>query len=214
MRCEIEPEPLSRRALFLITLACEGGLALAAMGLGWLSGIDPRRTLPGGPADLFWGVATALALMIVFGLAYRSRWGPLVALREQVQEMVGMLFGRSRWADLVFAASAAGFGEELFFRGWLQPFLGQFLGTSGGLLAASLLFGLAHPHSRTYVVLATVLGMLFGWLWLATGSLVGPIVAHALYDLAAIAWLRRQACQQDRLDALLASHSEGEEPRD
>lgn len=192
MKYETEIEPLSRRALWLTTLVFEGGLALLALGLGWLSGIDPCRTLPGGPTDLAWGVGTAGALILAFGLAYRSRWGTLAALREQVLGMVWLLFGRGRWPDLLFAACAAGIGEELFFRGWLQPFLGEFLGTTGGLIGASLAFGLAHPHSRTYFALAGVLGILFGWLWLATGSLVGPIVAHALYDLAAIWWLRRQ----------------------
>lgn len=186
-----EPPPLSRRALWGAILVFEGGLGLAAIGLGWLTGDDPRHLLRGGPVDLAWGVTAALGLLVVFGAMQRSCWAPLVALRNQVQEMVRVFFGRATSLDLLCAAVAAGIGEELFFRGWLLPFLGRFLGTAGGLLGSSLLFGLAHPFSRTYFVLATGIGALLGWIWVQTGSLVGPIVAHALYDLIVLCWIRR-----------------------
>jgi membrane protease YdiL (CAAX protease family) len=53
------------------------------------------------------------------------------------------------------------------------------------------LFGLAHPMSTTYVVLATVVGVYLGGLLLVTDNLLAPIVAHAAYDFVALVYLVR-----------------------
>ena len=69
------------------------------------------------------------------------------------------------------------------------------------LLLASLLFGLAHAITRTYVVLATVFGIYLGWLWTASGNLLVPIVAHALYDFVALsALVRAERRKQESTD--------------
>jgi membrane protease YdiL (CAAX protease family) len=81
----------------------------------------------------------------------------------------------------------------MLFRGLLQPAIaGLWAGPAGvwlGLAGASLLFGLAHAVTRAYVVLAALVGAYLGGLWLATGNLLVPVVAHGLYDFAAILWL-------------------------
>jgi membrane protease YdiL (CAAX protease family) len=190
--------PVPRTTLLALAIGMEGGLVLAAMGLGRLAGIDPLATLAGGPADAVRGAAAALPLLIVFGMARRSRWRPLVALREQVDGMVRTIFAECRFGDLVLIALLAGVGEEVFFRGLVQPYLGRRFGPWAGLAQASFLFGLAHPHGVAYVVLATAMGGVFGGLWMSTGSLVGPIVAHAAYDLVALAWLTRSLREDAR----------------
>jgi membrane protease YdiL (CAAX protease family) len=58
-----------------------------------------------------------------------------------------------------------------------------------GLILASITFGLAHPLSRTYMVLAAAIGLYLGGLLLWTENLFVPIVTHAAYDLFAIAYL-------------------------
>ncbi len=73
---------------------------------------------------------------------------------------------------------AAGVGEEILFRGVLQPRL--------GLVFTSVLFGILHPFTLVYAVLAGFLGAYLGWLQLKTGNLAVPVVVHALYDLAAL----------------------------
>jgi len=84
---------------------------------------------------------------------------------------------------------AAGFGEEILFRGWLQQGLFAVLGAEKnillgvlGLLVASILFGLAHPISPLYVILATLVGLALGGVYWMTGNLLCAIVAHAVYD--------------------------------
>jgi membrane protease YdiL (CAAX protease family) len=81
-------------------------------------------------------------------------------------------------------ASAA--GEELLFRGLLVP--------AAGVIASSLLFGALHqvrgPGRWAWMAWATVMGLLFGGVFVATGSLVGPMVAHAAINCANLRFLR------------------------
>ena len=57
------------------------------------------------------------------------------------------------------------------------------------VLVTSTLFGLAHLVTPTYAVLAGLIGIYFGVLAVVTDSLLVPIVAHALYDYAALTYL-------------------------
>jgi membrane protease YdiL (CAAX protease family) len=54
-------------------------------------------------------------------------------------------------------------------------------------------FGLVHvggKHFIGYGAWAACIGALFGWLMVATGGLLAPIVAHAVYDALALAYVR------------------------
>ncbi|MBX3186796.1 MAG: CPBP family intramembrane metalloprotease [Labilithrix sp.] len=87
---------------------------------------------------------------------------------------------------IVVLGVASAIGEELFFRGLLA--------TTFGLVASSLVFGLLHQMRGrvrwVWAGWATVMGFLFGGLFFATGSLVGPLVAHALINIANLRFLR------------------------
>ena len=60
------------------------------------------------------------------------------------------------------------------------------------LIMSSIVFGLFHPITRLYIVLATLMGLYFGWLVLWTGNLLIPITAHAAYDAAQLLLTRRE----------------------
>ncbi|MFL1404418.1 CPBP family intramembrane glutamic endopeptidase [Marinobacter sp. M1N3S26] len=95
-----------------------------------------------------------------------------------------------RWPVLVGLAVLAGIGEELLFRGVIQGWVGQHLGTVAGILVGAMAFGLAHAMSRAYFLVATALGALFGVAYALTDSLQLVMVWHAVYDLVVIAVLR------------------------
>jgi membrane protease YdiL (CAAX protease family) len=82
-------------------------------------------------------------------------------------------------------------------QGWFAEWLGAWFGDAAGLWMAvglaSILFGLAHCLSREYLVFATLLGFLLGCLAVATGGLLAPIVAHAVYDFGALLLLTRDS---------------------
>lgn len=74
------------------------------------------------------------------------------------------------------------FGEEFFFRAWLQPLLARSWGVPAGLAVTSLLFGLIHVFSRHVPVIVlinvTLAGAFFGLIALRTGGLAAPFAAH------------------------------------
>jgi uncharacterized protein len=83
-------------------------------------------------------------------------------------------------------AISAGICEEVVFRGWLLGTLHETIGLGGTalILTAAAIFGLAHVYQRTTgVVLTGLAGMLFCVLYVATGSLLAPIILHSLMDV-------------------------------
>jgi membrane protease YdiL (CAAX protease family) len=171
--------------ILLFAFLGEGGLLLA--GVLWML----WRGLP-----LTWGEpvrATAVGLLTACGLAavqyvllrHAPDIGPVRALRRLYREMLWPLFRASTPIEIVAISVLAGVGEEVFFRGAMQP--------AWGLIITSLLFGACHVGGRLTVPLgiwAACTGALLGWLAIATGGLTAPIIAHAAYDALALSYIR------------------------
>ena len=110
----------------------------------------------------------------------RTRWAQAlhVALRPAVH-------GAGDAALLAVAVSSA-VGEELLFRGLLVPLV--------GVVVSSVVFGVLHQIRGSgrwgWMAWATVMGLLFGSVFAATGSLLGPFVAHAAINHANLRFLR------------------------
>lgn len=115
------------------------------------------------------------------------------AIAETLTDMLG---GLSPLAA-AGAGIVAGVGEEVFFRGALQPWI--------GLPATALVFGLCHSGTRPLMrltVWAALEGVWFGLLYEITGSLLVPMVAHGLHDsgsILGIRWLARRSELLNRL---------------
>ena len=181
-----------KRRRLAIFLAAEGGLGIIALALGALSGAPPLATLGPVGSGTAQGVLAALPMLALLSLLWRSPSESLRRIRERLEETLSSLFGRSGRVELALVSLAAGVGEEMLFRGWLQAWLGENIGILPALAVASLVFGLAHPMTAVYVVLASVFGAYLGIVWLATGNLVVPIVAHAVYDFVALTTVVRR----------------------
>lgn len=95
------------------------------------------------------------------------------------------------WPVLVALSIVAGVGEELLFRGAVQGWLTQSLGTGAAIAVASVLFGLVHFVSFTYFLVATGLGLLLGTAYALSGSLALVMIWHAIYDVIALFCLLR-----------------------
>ena len=89
-------------------------------------------------------------------------------------------------SQVLLVAGLSSLGEELLFRGLLAPII--------GVVLSSLIFGLAHQirtASRwAWVAWATIVGLMLGSIFAATGSLVGALLAHALINAANLSFLR------------------------
>jgi membrane protease YdiL (CAAX protease family) len=117
--------------------------------------------------------------------------GPLARIKKFCEEDVVSLFQESSWSELALISLSAGVGEEMLFRGALQAAFVHWMGTAGGLVVASLAFGLMHAISMTYIIITVILGLYLGWVWIANGNLLTVMVTHALYDFVALGYLIR-----------------------
>ncbi|HKO91173.1 MAG TPA: type II CAAX endopeptidase family protein [Polyangiaceae bacterium] len=155
-----------------------------------------RGLLGGGSAHLL-----SLGLGIAFGFAL------VVASRVTVQRYAWALrlhlelrpFASSLTpTGVVVLALLSSAGEELFFRSLLQPWM--------GLLPQALLFGLVHQlpgRSRwVWATWAFFVGLALGALFEATGSLLGPLAAHALVNGVNLSFLKSHDPDPDELPRL------------
>jgi membrane protease YdiL (CAAX protease family) len=76
---------------------------------------------------------------------------------------------------------ATGVPEEFLFRGLIQNTLERAIGRAA-LPVASIVFGLAHLPDPRYVLLATLAGVAYGWVYLVTRRITASAVTHALVD--------------------------------
>jgi len=171
----------------------EGGLLGLAIGLGWLVGLDPWATWTVGSVPLAWaGVGVVPPLAMLFWVL-RSSWEPVVQLRERLDPVIQSFFGSWSIWELGVLALVAGLSEEVLFRGVIQAGLEGWLGPGAGLVIAAVLFGLMHPITRLYILLALGIGFWLGLVWMWSGSLVAPVLAHGLYDFVALIVCARRA---------------------
>ncbi|MEW6319900.1 MAG: CPBP family intramembrane glutamic endopeptidase [Acidobacteriota bacterium] len=175
--------------LVALAVGTQSALVAAAVGGGLLAGVpvtwgEPvRGLLLGGLAAA--GLAGAnLALLRV----PVSGWWLVDGVRHVYRDVLVPLFGRLSRPGLVVVGLSAGVGEEWLFRGLLQPLTGW--------VAASLLFGLAHvasPRMLAFGVWAACMGLALGGLAIVAGGVIAPMVAHGVYDVLALAYIRRDA---------------------
>ncbi len=90
-------------------------------------------------------------------------------------------------AVFVFLSLAAGFGEEMAYRGFLIPALTVVVGGEwGGAVLSSAIFGVLHAYQGWLGIVRTAaLGFLLASAFLISGSLWPAIFAHAILDLVA-----------------------------
>jgi membrane protease YdiL (CAAX protease family) len=182
---------------FAMAVVVEGGLAIVAAALAWLFSVPLREQIPQPGTSLLLavgrGILVTLPMLAVFYWLVHSSRATLRQLRHQVESLINDMFPAASLGQFGLVAVLAGVGEELLFRGVLQNLLGQWTTPLGGLVIASLLFGVAHALSKLYFLLAFLIGLCFGWLVLRYNDLVAPMVAHTLYDFVALVYISRNA---------------------
>ena len=190
---ELQPRPNG----FAMAVLVEGGIGLLAIVLAWLFRVPLREQLPASGSALWYamarGVFVTLPMLALYLWLVHSSRAVFRRLREQVEWLIREMFPANSIPQFAMVAILAGVGEELLFRGVIQYLLVEWTTPMIGLVLASLIFGLAHALSKLYFVLATLIGLCFGWLVLQHGDLVAPIVAHSLYDFVALLYLSRLA---------------------
>ena len=165
---------------------------MVAWGAGQWLGIEPLERLRFSAEAVAFSVAATLPMLLALWWTLTTNWGPAGRLVALVVEQLGpVLVGRPA-VHLALLATLAGVAEEVLFRGVVQVGLARALSEGWALVVASAIFGLAHFASPTYALLAGLVGLYLGALFLGQGNLLVPILAHSLYDFVALVCVIRR----------------------
>ena len=159
----------------------------AASGRPW-EGLVSLGWIPAGWwTVLAWGaVLLSGTLLIAQVTALRGNQAGLSALKQQMAPVEGLLPRTPVELKLFLAVSlAAGVCEEIVCRGYLLAYFDSLVGPAGAVLASSLLFGLDHAYQGAAGILKTgVWGLLYAGAYVATDSLLAPMLLHVVLDVA------------------------------
>jgi membrane protease YdiL (CAAX protease family) len=145
---------------------------------------DPWLALPPSIAWLYsLLIGGAFGGVIVLGSRLsvgRFRWAQ--RLHREFRPIARQLSG----GDILVLAVLSGVAEELLFRGLLQPYV--------GVVAQALLFGVVHqmrgPSRWVWAAWAAAVGLGLGIIYQLTGSIWGPVLAHAMVNAINLSYLK------------------------
>lgn len=130
-----------------------------------------------------WWKQLAAGLLAGVGAGYAARFLIRRPFMDPVNVRYANVLGRFELSlsEIVFISLCAGIGEELLFRGAIQPFLGIFF-TSLVFVAIHGYLNLKDWRLSVYGALMTLLISVMGWMAAELG-LVSAIVAHTIIDI-------------------------------
>ncbi|QGJ72092.1 CPBP family intramembrane metalloprotease [Planctomycetales bacterium 10988] len=180
---------MNRNQLLLMTAILEGGLLLAG-GIGcWLMDIPLLEEMSLSGGAVLWSLVATLPMLSVLVITEVIPWKGFEEINNLLEHKLLPIFRKLNWFDLLLVSLAAGIGEEVFFRGFLQALLAEWVPSWAAIAIASLCFGLAHPITKWYFVIVTIIGVYLGILFWRTENLVIPILVHAVYDWIVLSYL-------------------------
>lgn len=137
------------------------------------------------------GIFVVLATAFLLTLSYAFRlW--FSSYRFTMNYFIS-LFGSMPIYGLVLLAFLSSVGEEILFRGALQPSLGVFF--------TSILFGVLHIGPRgigAWSLWAVIAGVILGLLYSQTQNILVPIVVHFLINLTSFIVISRTYLKKQR----------------
>lgn len=141
----------------------------------------------------------SLAIGIAFGCAFKLIMKAIVMQllgADPINQAYHYLAGNTAALPgmILTLIIVAGFGEETLYRGWMFERLGKLLGAgvwarSATVLFTSIVFGLAHysVQGLAGTEQAIITGLVFGTIFAVTGRIFTVMVAHAAFDVTALA---------------------------
>jgi membrane protease YdiL (CAAX protease family) len=197
-RLKASTDPMKRIRFYRKIMAAEWVCTLVA----WFTvGLGALYTMAVIPGDITWlaegtagrsfmaGLASAVALVLVLP-AILAIWSEKVRTKAaKAAQSLSYLLPSTKEERLLWwpLCITAGVCEEFLYRGFLlhyfhtTPFR---LSLTWAMVVAAVIFGLGHLYQGWKGALSTaVLGFALGAVFVVTGSLLIPIVAHALLDL-------------------------------
>ncbi len=139
-------------------------------------------------------ITAVLVAVILLGWQYTARSNDEKKLkqREALGGLIHFLPQSNRdYNYFVGLSFTAGIVEEIIYRGFLFWVLSLYMPIWAAAIVSSIGFGLAHSYQGAGgVVKVIAAGLLFAWIYVATGSIWFPILAHILMDVLQAASIR------------------------
>ncbi|MGF7185549.1 hypothetical protein GGQ84_001640 [Desulfitispora alkaliphila] len=135
-------------------------------------------------SNIIWGVTggiTLLALVMGTGalishfFAVEAEPQPFAELLFEIDSTGGLII------PFIMAVVLAPIGEEVFFRGFVYPVFRRMWSLPVAMIVSGILFASLHFDLIRAIPLA-VGGIGLAWLYEKTGSIVTPIIAHAVWN--------------------------------
>ncbi len=194
-----DPIELQRRLDLLVKsswgLAIMGGLGSTWLGAGALAAGGMSKTplvarMRLGRSTFDTG-SILLSILGLFGVSFAAGglaehlgYGESGFLAE-MKRAIAAATPAARVALVIGIAFAAGVGEELLFRGYVQTRLVDRFGAAPGIAIASLAFAAFHIDP-VHAAIVLPMGVYFGYVAHRAGSIRPTIVAHVLNNAAAV----------------------------
>ena len=157
----------------------------------------------------------------------------LAGAMELLQRATGQELGRTELLDrisearsswrvylvAILASTVGPIAEEIFFRGFLYHALRRWVGWPLAAVGQAVLFALAHSYGVQHTVLVGVIGLVLLFIYRLRGTLLAPILVHALFNAVAFAVSMMPAPYlgvrgDPEADRCLIEHVEPESPAD
>lgn len=180
---DISAESLIRKSTVVYGVMAAVGLAAMAF---FHDSLQKAFALPADPVDtgrLIASGVVAAAVLLVLSYFFED-W--FESFRE-LKTIIMQVLGKVSVPMAIYLSLVTSIGEELLFRGAIQPF--------AGVLLTSILFGMLHMGHNGLVSAwsfwALIAGYMLGWMYDETGSIWPPIIAHFGVNTVSILSLRR-----------------------
>lgn len=157
------------------------------------AGVQRMRRMPRGEAGLKFGLARVDFTVILWGVIVVMAIGiviePLLSLLpDAFMEMLSSLMGRGGWMMLTSILLAPVL-EEILFRGIIQDSLTYKYSPWKGILWGAAVFGVVHIIPQQ-VVNAFLIGLVLGYIYYRTRSLIPVMVIHCVNNaIAYFGWV-------------------------
>ena len=186
---------LTKRSLFLlslITLLGMGGVGLAI--IIFVEGITLQTFLHSGaelPQQLFYGFTYGLGISLL----------AVIAVQDDLFEETNALFSdmiaeiKPSILEIMFYSMCAAVGEELLFRGAIQPYVGIWV-TSLLFIALHGYLSFTKPMMALYGLFMVCVSAGMGYLLVFHG-IYASIAAHFVYDVVMFLHLRMEVAKKD-----------------
>ena len=137
------------------------------------------------------GILSALILYLIFVAGNKlmlkiSDFFP--SLFHDRQENLAAIYGNrgslSPWLVMILLVFPIGFGEEIYWRGFVQRYFTRKFNAPAAFFVTTLFYVLVHVPigNQVLIVAAITCGLFWGMLYWATGSIFPVLISHMLWD--------------------------------